>query len=853
MHMSQTNTVAASGDKPKGDAKAAIAFLKNIDPEGRFALTSFDASGRPEGRVFAPGKWTNMKTWLQSRMSNSDIYFSVNEPNADVPANTTKLAKSGVANIRALHLDIDPNKAKPFEDEQARLAAYVTNDLMKDANHAPTVTVHSGGGYQALYVLPQKIAATPENIAKIEELNAALLHKHGGDAGTFNIDRLLRLPGTINQQRGAGKKGRPTVVARVVSETDRPMPLDVAQNMLADHVGKIVRREGVTEAKPMGSDYEGQDALVDKIVASDAFNVSSYGELSADIRVRLDKLALGKPAFGKLLDEGRDAITDVKRDATAHFGNADTGEATPAEANDHVNDNSGSGWRLRVAGYMQRSGMFTPIEYAQVAWSLDAGHLPEIADRMGVRHAARQAARDWLKIESDAKKDGKSETPASAGVMLDTINIMLDAGVTAPDAQIDRLQDALELDDVPDAKELCDRLRGLSPDDVCMGDHLPAIDAIRDALVRKPLVATSRTMSLKELMQRGPYVPTWLVKGFLPLNVSCILYGLPGSLKTTGIASVGFSMATGVPWLDGSTLDKGGFLYVAMETAEHTKNMLVGFWTQHANRLDIDADYPLRIHSEALSLYDKHPHATRNEKRIIKLAKAFERDYGTPCKLIVLDTLRRALVGGNENLAADVTMLSDAVERIRETTGATIVLLHHSKKGGEDMSGSGALTGNFEGVLRAERNGPNGSIKVERLKGVKAGARIEYRSDEIQIGEYHDGSALDTFILRKRDVSEALAAVDYDDGEEADAKPAKKALKPLQAVLIDMAGEFERPFAATELHVLYNERNRKTPIAYATVTENLRDLQGAYFGRTEDDNRARRKWYRLPTGVDAAD
>jgi hypothetical protein len=72
----------------------------------------------------------------------------------------------------------------------------------------PTLTVHSGGGLYPIWVLDKPILITDDNRADIEKLSerwqntisrrAEKLQVHYGNVG--NLDRLLRLPGTINRK-----------------------------------------------------------------------------------------------------------------------------------------------------------------------------------------------------------------------------------------------------------------------------------------------------------------------------------------------------------------------------------------------------------------------------------------------------------------------------------------------------------------------------------------------------------------------------------------------------------------------------------------------------------------------------
>lgn len=286
----------------------------------------------------------------------------------------------------------------------------------------------------------------------------------------------------------------------------------------------------------------------------------------------------------------------------------------------------------------------------------------------------------------------------------------------------------------------------------------------------------TRTLSLREMLQIGVYTPAWLIPGFLPERVAAVLWGMPGSLKTTAISFAAFCGATGTPWLTGTPLPKFGTLYLAMESAEHTRNMFHGFMKQATENGSVaaDEDFPLMVHEEVLPLFSSTGKPTKGEEKVLKLVRQFNRRFDTPCKLIIVDTLARAMLGGEENDAGAVSILSAAVERIREATGAAVVLLHHGTKDGSDFRGSGAILGNFEGLIRAQRGKGDkhdtasslGRLTVQRLKGVIAGKSLHYRSKPLQVGTYADGSPLETFILdatNKREFAPVREDLDADD------------------------------------------------------------------------------------------
>ena len=113
--------------------------------------------------------------------SDKNLYWSTNPLKA--PLNK-KAEKSDVAKMARAHVDIDQG----VDTALARL---------RQAPLPPTTIIFSGGGYQGFWDLQEPICVNG-NVTELEAANKVLIDFFGGDKGTYNIDRIMRLPGTTN-------------------------------------------------------------------------------------------------------------------------------------------------------------------------------------------------------------------------------------------------------------------------------------------------------------------------------------------------------------------------------------------------------------------------------------------------------------------------------------------------------------------------------------------------------------------------------------------------------------------------------------------------------------------------------
>lgn len=164
----------------------------------------------PDGSTETQSYWVNQKgkaeAWLTRHNGNRNLYFLVN--NTFNPMGK-KPKKSDIAGCVAFHVDCDPVGDQDISDERRRILTQIeTFDLR------PSFIIDSGGGYQAFWNLAAPLHAQ-DYLVEIEAINRGLANALGGD-NCHNIDRIMRLPGTINipnkRKRDAGRVPTPATL-----------------------------------------------------------------------------------------------------------------------------------------------------------------------------------------------------------------------------------------------------------------------------------------------------------------------------------------------------------------------------------------------------------------------------------------------------------------------------------------------------------------------------------------------------------------------------------------------------------------------------------------------------------------
>jgi len=170
------------------DATAAVAFAARFGPPNIMAFEG--------GRCLHPDlpTTTEATAWLAAN-GKRDVYFA---PAALRDAFAGKPKKGDCVGSEWAWVDIDPPKGQSLDPE--RLAAWRSAALAEiDATDVPPaqIVVSSGRGLWLFWRLPRRLPS-----AEIEAINYALASRFGGGDACHNVDRVARLPFTLNTKTG---------------------------------------------------------------------------------------------------------------------------------------------------------------------------------------------------------------------------------------------------------------------------------------------------------------------------------------------------------------------------------------------------------------------------------------------------------------------------------------------------------------------------------------------------------------------------------------------------------------------------------------------------------------------------
>ncbi len=199
----------------KGNNAESIKFLNLWAPDGPWVLTSINVDRKGiETQTFNPSSINRLEDWLKANNGEKNIYFHVNPVLREL---NKKAEREDIKEVAWFHVDIDPAAGQDLTEEREKALDSLTAKLPKGVP-APTVIVFSGGGYQGFWKLKTPIPINGElGLAEdAKRYNQQLELLFGAD-NCHNIDRIMRLPGTVNIPDSRKlKKGRKKEIAKLL-------------------------------------------------------------------------------------------------------------------------------------------------------------------------------------------------------------------------------------------------------------------------------------------------------------------------------------------------------------------------------------------------------------------------------------------------------------------------------------------------------------------------------------------------------------------------------------------------------------------------------------------------------------
>ncbi len=236
-----------------------------------------------------------------------------------------------------------------------------------------------------------------------------------------------------------------------------------------------------------------------------------------------------------------------------------------------------------------------------------------------------------------------------------------------------------------------------------------------------------------------------LIKGLLGAGQLSVLYGASNVGKTFLALYLAMLVALGRKWRD-RQVRQGGVVYVAAEGGFGISNRVAAFRQHHG----ITGTAPFAIVPCSVDMCS--PDADTAD--LIELVLAAVERMGGPVSLIVIDTLSRALSGGNENDSADMGAFVKHADKLRLETGAHVMVIHHSGKDeARGARGHSLLRAAVDTELEVTIDA---ATKIAVMRPVKqrelpTDGEFVFTLDVVELGEDEDGDPVTSCVVKPSD------------------------------------------------------------------------------------------------------
>jgi hypothetical protein len=232
-----------------------------------------------------------------------------------------------------------------------------------------------------------------------------------------------------------------------------------------------------------------------------------------------------------------------------------------------------------------------------------------------------------------------------------------------------------------------------------------------------------------------------LIKGYLEREQISLLVGDPKCGKTFFALHRDLCISAGCDWF-GCKVTQGPVVYLAIEAGRSIENRVVA-WSQE-NGFD-RANLPFAVIPTPVDLC--HPEAEGVERVVEEIKKTgFVDQHARGLALLEIDTVNRAMAGGDENAPGDMGSYIGSVDRLRDSLRCHISNIHHfGKDAGRGSRGHNSLIC----AVDTEAQVQNFVATITQQRDNIAGSVFPFKLRQITLGFDWDGDPVTTCIVEE--------------------------------------------------------------------------------------------------------
>lgn len=228
------------------------------------------------------------------------------------------------------------------------------------------------------------------------------------------------------------------------------------------------------------------------------------------------------------------------------------------------------------------------------------------------------------------------------------------------------------------------------------------------------------------------------VEGLLITHGMSVIYGEANSGKTFFATDLALHVACGWPW-NGREITRGAVLYCALEGAHGITNRVAAFKQYHAI-----TSLPFAILPVAVDMLN----SGADVAGVLQAIEKIEQTTGLAVSLTVIDTLSRAMAGGNENSPDDMGEIVRNGTRIQQQGNTHVAWVHHTgKDDSKGARGHSLLRAATDTEIEILAEGSSHTARVTKQRDLECSGEFHFGLKVVELGTNHRGKPITSCIV----------------------------------------------------------------------------------------------------------
>jgi len=240
------------------------------------------------------------------------------------------------------------------------------------------------------------------------------------------------------------------------------------------------------------------------------------------------------------------------------------------------------------------------------------------------------------------------------------------------------------------------------------------------------------------------------VENLLTSGSMSVIYGPSNCGKTFFVIDLALHVAWGREWR-GKIVDQGAVVYLSLEGAQGIQNRMRAFATHHNC-----GPLPFVAMPKPVNLLNEDA----DVQAVIELVRYIAAQTSLPVRMVIIDTLSRAMAGGNENSSEDMTAIVRNCDKIKHETGSHVCIVHHSGKdearGARGHSSLRAAT-DTELEIKRDPEVTRSVVRVAKQRDLEACDPFAFTLQSVNLGTNRRGKDVTSCVVLEPDETVELS------------------------------------------------------------------------------------------------